>query len=169
MKKLAVFTSIAAVLAAVGCTTMSPDKKYAADRPPPLVENSDGRTKLPTTKLSDSRKPISQEDINEDNYVDQARRLENNMAHGRPCVHASGPVAESQLAEKKSGRLMPAAFLLQIQRTDSKVAATTAEISAAAEIATTAPVPATRVAAARVAGVTAIEITARIVVVAEIA
>ena len=81
MKKLIAFASTAAIIAALGCTTMSPDKKYAADKAPPLMKSADGRTELPPTKLSDARRrtPPDPGNIDETNYEDSLRRLDNDI------------------------------------------------------------------------------------------
>jgi hypothetical protein len=79
MKERIAFVLSVAVLAAIGCTTTSPEKKWAADAPPPLMKNADGRTELPATKLSDSRKRISADEIDESNYVDKYRLIDNDI------------------------------------------------------------------------------------------
>lgn len=79
MKKLIGMTMGAAILAALGCTTTSPEKKYTADTPPPVIKNADGRTELPSTRLSDSKKRVSADEIDENNYVDKFRLLDNDI------------------------------------------------------------------------------------------
>jgi hypothetical protein len=88
MKKIIAMGFIALMAGTLGCTTLSslspsssPDDKYKADQPPPIQKGDAGFSEIPKSKvkISDSRRSIPKEEINDENYLDQARRLENTM------------------------------------------------------------------------------------------
>ena len=90
MKKGIAFAFCAAVIAAIGCTSMSPKNKYTADQPPPIIKNSDGRTELPATRLSDNRKHVSPDQIDETNYEDSFARLDNDIQSDKRAMTKLG-------------------------------------------------------------------------------
>jgi hypothetical protein len=78
MKKAFLLAAALATVGSVGCTTTSPDKKYAADSPPPIQKNTrpaDGD--LP--KLPPSQARVNPEDIDETNYSEMSRKLESDI------------------------------------------------------------------------------------------
>jgi hypothetical protein len=86
MKKLFASTLAAAILGTVGCTTMSPEKKYTADTPPPVQKNADGRTDLPPVRLSENRNRVVPEEIDETNYTDKYRLIANDIQDSKPAM-----------------------------------------------------------------------------------
>ena len=89
MKKLIAIGFMAMFMGSLGCTTMSSwmpgsssaEDKYKADAPPPIQKNESGISEIPKSrvKISDSRHRVTADEINDQNYLDQARRLENSM------------------------------------------------------------------------------------------
>lgn len=89
MKKLIAMGFIALFMGALGCTSLSSlspssgeDKyKAAPDKAPPVQKGESGYSEIPKSrvKISDSRHRVTADEINDQNYVEQARRLENSM------------------------------------------------------------------------------------------
>ena len=82
MKKAFILAAALAGLGTLGCTSTGGDKKYTFDQPPPLegarpaAVNPGVTTTLPATKLPPSTVGVRAEDINDDNVIDQVRKLE---------------------------------------------------------------------------------------------
>jgi hypothetical protein len=80
MKNAIALALAASALAAFGCTTtMSPEKKYQSDAPPKLEKASANPTDTTPSRISSNTRPPAPDDINSDNYLDAARRLDNTM------------------------------------------------------------------------------------------
>ena len=89
MKKLFAMSLAALAFGTIGCTTLSswsplsdsPEDKYKADQPPPIQKNGVGYSEIPKSrvKISDSRHRVTPEEINSENYLEQARRLQNSL------------------------------------------------------------------------------------------
>jgi hypothetical protein len=88
MKKAFLLAAALATFGSVGCTTTSPDKKYAADAPPPIQKNSRPAAD-DTPKLPPSQVRVNPEDIDETNYKDMTRKLESDLkSDGRALSQA---------------------------------------------------------------------------------
>jgi hypothetical protein len=79
MKKAIALALAAGAFAAFGCTTTSPEKKYQADAPPRLEKAAPGSTDMAPPRISSNTRPPAPDEINPDNYLDAARRLDNTM------------------------------------------------------------------------------------------
>lgn len=83
---------LAALLGAVGCTTTTADRQWTADEPPPLATNTRpvaSVTELDPTKLPPAQTRVSADDIDDQNYHDQARKLESELkVQGRAMTQA---------------------------------------------------------------------------------
>ena len=73
---------LAALFGAVGCTTTNADRQWTADEPPPLATNTRpvaSATETDPSKLPPANTRVSADGIDEQNYHDQARRLESEL------------------------------------------------------------------------------------------
>ncbi|HEX3149069.1 MAG TPA: hypothetical protein VHR66_13390 [Gemmataceae bacterium] len=76
MNKTFALATLLAGLAAAGCTSMTPDKKYQADQPPPIQKGGAvGQTELAPVKLPIAKSGVYSDNIDDTNYKEQARRL----------------------------------------------------------------------------------------------
>jgi hypothetical protein len=89
MKKLLL---LAALAGAVGCTSTTAERQWAADEPPPLAAGTKPVAAAPEvdpSKLPPALSKVSAEDIDDQNYRDQARRLESEIkVQGRAMTQA---------------------------------------------------------------------------------
>ena len=90
MKKLLL---LAALAGAVGCTTTTAERQWTADEPPPLATGT--RPVAASTpegdpsKLPAAQTRVSAEDIDDQNYQEQARKLESELkVQGRAMTQA---------------------------------------------------------------------------------
>lgn len=90
MKKVIALALAAGALAAFGCTTTSPQKRYEADAPPQLEKAAPVRTEMGTPRVSSNTRPSAPEDINAQNYLDEARRLDNSMRDEARAMSKAG-------------------------------------------------------------------------------
>jgi hypothetical protein len=79
MKKVIALAMFTGALAAFGCTTTSPEKRYEADAPPKLEKAAPIRTDMGSPKVSSNTRPAVPENIDANNYLDAARALDNGM------------------------------------------------------------------------------------------
>lgn len=82
---------LAALLGAVGCTTTTADRQWTADEPPPLATNTRpaAPAEVDPSKLPPAQTRVEPDSIDEQNYQDQARRLESELkVQGRAMTQA---------------------------------------------------------------------------------
>ena len=82
---------LAALVGAVGCTTTTADRQWTADEPPPLATNARPATPadVDPSKLPAAQTRVSAEDIDDQNYQEQARKLESELkVQGRAMTQA---------------------------------------------------------------------------------
>ena len=80
MKRIFALSLIGALLGAIGCTTTSKEKSYEADRPPPLEKGSGKAQVSMSPAMPEMKRRVAADDIEEGNVVEQARKLQNEIA-----------------------------------------------------------------------------------------
>jgi hypothetical protein len=88
MKTLAGIILTAAALGLAGCGTT--ERSWVADEPPPLAKGDPGTTTVDPVKLPAANTRVSAEDINDDNYADQARRLQAELNADKRALSKAG-------------------------------------------------------------------------------